>query len=245
MVTKTSRKGPPKALAGRIKQLVDDFAQGRVRGAAELWGIQRLTLQRLIKGQVLNPRGRVLERIAEACGTSVGWLRTGEGAPPTPPSPTDLLMTPWHGRWRRVVEELGLSAEVRDRVVALPGLMSRVFYVLVLAGHPEGQPIRGMEIARRAEEFEYRAWVALLTGLVDTYGVNRVREKLEGERQWLDLQFNPVAIWRYVQEKVDQRPSADPIRLEWEELFRLSAVASPGLPAQTPSLGDDRWQHPR
>ena len=70
-------------------------------------------------------------------------------------------MTPWHGRWRRLVEELGLSEEVTERVIALPGLMSRVFYVMVLSGHPVGKPIRGMEAARRAEEFEYRAWVAL------------------------------------------------------------------------------------
>jgi hypothetical protein len=239
MSTKSSRRRKPETLGSRVQRLVDEFAQGSVRGAAELWEIQRLTLLRLIKGQVRNPRGPVLERIAEACGTTVEWLRTGEGTPPIPPSPTELLMTPWHGRWRRLVEELELSEEVTERVTALPGLMSRVFYVMVLAGHPVGKGIRGMEGARRAEEFEYRAWVALLTGLVDTYGKDRVREKLEAERLWLDLQFNPVAIWRYVQEEVGQRPSADPVRLEWEELFRLSAVASPGLPAQTPSLGDD------
>ncbi len=148
-------------------------------------------------------------------------------------------MTPWHGRWRRLVEELGLSEEVAERVVALPGLMSRVFYVLVLAGHPVGKPIRGMEVARRAEEFEYRAWVALLTGLVDTYGKDRVREKLEAERLWLDLQFNPVAISRYVQDGVGQRPKADPVRQQWEEVFRLAHEGSPGLPVEAPSLAEE------
>lgn len=238
MSTKSSRRRETESLGGRIQRLVDEFAQGSVRGAAERWDIQRLTLLRLIKGQVRNPRGPVLELIAEACGTTVEWLRTGEGAPPTPPSPTELLMTPWHGRWRRLVEELELSEEVAERVSALPGLMSRVFYVMVLAGHPVGKEIRGMEAARRAEEFEYRAWVALLTGLVETYGKTRVREKLEAERLWLDLQFNPVAITRYVQEGVGQRSKADPDRQEWEEVFRLAHEGSPALPARAPSLGN-------
>lgn len=239
MVTTASRQAIPTTLAGRVKRLVDDFAQGSVRGAAELWEIQRLTLQRLIKGQVRNPRGQVLERIADACGTTVDWLRTGRGTPPTMPEPADLLKTPWQGRWRSLVDELGLSEEVRDRVVALPGVMSRVFYVLVLAGHPEGQPIRGMETARRAEEFEYRAWVALLTGLVDTYGKDRVRNKLEAERLWLDLQFNPVAISRYVQEEAAERPKYDPVRLQWEETLRLAHGGSPGVPVRSPSLATE------
>ncbi len=238
MVTKSSRRGTQATMGGRINWLVQEFAQGSVRGAAELWEIQRLTLQRLIKGQVRNPRGPVLELIAEACGTTVEWLRTGEGAPPTPPSPTELLMTPWHGRWRRLVEELELSEEVAERVSALPGLMSRVFYVLVLAGHPVGKGIRGMEVARRAEEFEYRAWVALLTGLVDTYGKDRVREKLEAERLWLDLQFNPVAAWRYVQERAAERTDKDPIKKEWEEAFRLSNEVSPAIDVRAKSLAE-------
>ncbi len=238
MVTKPSRRPPPNTMGGRINWLVDEFAQGSVRGAAELWEIQRLTLQRLIKGQVRNPRGPVLERIADACGTTVEWLRTGEGSPPITPDPAELLVTPWHGRWRRQVEELGLSEEVRDRVVALPGLMSRVFYVLVLAGHPEGKPIRGMETARRAEEFEYRAWVALLTGLVDAYGRERVREKLEAERLWLELQFNPVATWRYVQDGPGRRSQSELVEQQWAEVFRLAHEGSPGLSTQAPSLGD-------
>jgi hypothetical protein len=239
MSTKSSRRRKPESLASRVQRLVNDFAQGSVRGAAELWDIQRLTLLRLIKGQVRNPRGPVLEQIAEACGTDVEWLRTGKGAPPIPPSPTELLMTPWQGRWRRLVEELGLTEEVRERVVALPGLMTRVFYVMVLAGHPVGKPIRGMEVARRGEEFEYRAWVALLTGLVDTYGKDRVREKLEAERLWLDLQFNPVAVSRYVKDGVGQRSKSDPVRLQWEEDFRLAHEGSPWLPVQSPSLATE------
>jgi len=210
-----------------------------VRGAAEIWEIHRLTLQRLIKGQVRNPRGPVLEQIAEACGTTVEWLRTGEGTPPTPPSPTELLMTPWQGRWRRLVEELDLSEEVTERVAALPGLMNRVFYVLVLAGHPDGMPIRGMETARKAEEFEYRAWVVLLKGLVDTYGKDRVREKLEAERRWLDLQFNPVAISRFVQEAGPQGPGSDSDNRRWEAAFRLAREGSPGLAIQSSSLASD------
>lgn len=239
MVTNTSRRSPPKAMGDRINWLVKEFAQGSVRGAAELWEIQRLTLQRLIKGQVRNPRGPVLKRIAEACGTSVEWLRTGEGAPPTLPSPTELLMTPWHGRWRRLVEELELADEVAERVSALPGLMSRVFSVLVLAGHPVGKRIRGMETARRAEEFEYRAWVALLAGLVDTYGKERVREKLEAERLSLELQFNPVAISRYVQDGVGQRSKTDPVRMQWEETLRHSHEMAPKLPSQGRSLAQE------
>ena len=236
MSTKSSRRRKPETLALRVQRLVDEFAQGSVRGAAELWDIQRLTLLRLIKGEVRNPRGPVLERIAEACGTTVDWLRTGQGSLPKTPAPAELLMTPWQGRWRRLVEELGLSAEVTERVAALPGLMNRVFYVLVLAGHPEGKPIRGIEVARRAEEFEYRAWVALLTGLVHIYGRDRVREKLEAERLWLDLQFNPVAISRYVQDGMGRRSATDPVKQQWEEAFRLAHEGSPGLPVQAPSL---------
>ena len=93
-----------------------------------------------------------------------------------------------------------------------------------------------MDAARRAEEFEYRAWVALLTGLVDTYGKDRVRAKLEAERLWLDLQFNPVVVWRYAQQGVSQRPANDPVRQEWEEALRLAHEIVPRLPVQTPSL---------
>lgn len=236
MVTASSRRGTLRTIGDRIAWLVEQFAQGSVRGAAELWEIQRLTLQRLIKGQVRNPRGLVFERIAEACGTTVGWLRTGKGPAPTTPAPAELLMTPWHRRWRRQVEELGLSEAVRERVVALPGLMRRVFYVMVLRGHPVGAPIGGMDAARRAEEFEYRAWVALITGLIETYGRERVRAKLEAERLWLDLQFNPVAISRYIQDGVAQRPESDPVRRQWSEVLHRSHEIAPELPTQAPSL---------
>lgn len=236
MSTKSSSRRKSETLASRIQRLVDEFAQGSVRGAAELWDIQRLTLLRLIKGQVRNPRGAVLERIAEACGTGVDWLRTGEGSPPTPPAPTELLVTPWHGRWRRLVEELELSEEVTERVTALPGLMNRVFYALVLAAHPVGKPIRGMKAVRKAEEFEYRGWVALLTGLVDTYGKDRVRAKLEAERLWLDLQFNPVAISRYMQDGMGTRLVEDPVSQKWADVLRIAHEGSPGLPVRSGSL---------
>ena len=52
MSTKSSSRRKSATLASRVQGLVDDFAQGSVRGAAELWDIQRLTLLRLIKGQV-------------------------------------------------------------------------------------------------------------------------------------------------------------------------------------------------
>jgi hypothetical protein len=93
-----------------------------------------------------------------------------------------------------------------------------------------------MDAFRRAEEFEYRAWVALLTGLVDTYGKERVRAKWEAERLWLDLQFNPVAVWRYTQQGVLQRPENDPVRQEWDEALRLAHEIVPKLHVQAPSL---------
>jgi hypothetical protein len=116
--------------------------------------------------------------------------------------------------------------------------MNRVFQVFVLEGHPIGAPIRGMEVVRRAEEFEYRAWVALLTGLIEAYGRERVRAKLEAERLWLDLQFNPVAVWRYTQQGVLQRLENDPVRQEWDEALRLAHEIAPKLPVQAPSLAD-------
>jgi hypothetical protein len=239
MSTKASRQTTPKTLRRRVSWLVDQFAQGSVRAAAELWGVQRLTLLRLMKGQVRSPRGRVLDQIAESCGTTVDWLRTGKGSPPTPPGPEAFLSTPWRGRWRKLVEGLDLSDSVAARVVALPGLMTRIFQVFVLEGHPLGAPIRGMEVVRRAEEFEYRAWVALVTGMIETYGRERVRAKLEAERLWLDLQFNPVAIWRYMQEDVLQHPEDDPVKQEWNEVLRLAHEIFPRLPIQAPSLAAD------
>lgn len=236
MSTQASRQPRPRTLGRRVEWLVGQFVQGSVRAAAELWGVQRLTLLRLMKGQTRSPRGKVLHQIAEACGTTVDWLQTGKGTPPELPGPEAFLSTPWRGRWRKLVEGLDLSAEVAARVTALPGLMNRVFHVLVLQGHPLGAPIRGMEIVRRAEEFEYRAWVALLTGLVETYGRERVRAKLDAERLWLDLQFNPVAVWRYMQDDVPQRPEDDAVRQEWTEALRLAHEIFPKLPVQTPSL---------
>ncbi len=239
MSTHASRQARPRTLGRRIHWLVDQFAQGSVRAAAELWGVQRLTLLRLMKGQTRYPRGRVLDKIADACGTTVDWLRTGKGTPPVPPGPEAFLATPWRGRWRRLVEQLDLSGDVTARVTALPGLMSRVFHVLVLEGHPLGAPIRGMEVVRRAEEFEYRAWVALVTGMVETYGRERVRAKLEAERLWLDLQFNPVAIWRYDQDRVPQRPETDRVRQQWEEVLRFAHEISPRLPVKAASIAAD------
>lgn len=207
-----------------------------MRAAAELWGVQRLTLLRLTKGQVRSPRGRVLDQIAEACGASVDWLRTGKGSPPLPPGPEAFAFTPWRIRWRKLLDSLELSDTVTARLEALPGLMNRVFQVLVLEGHPLGVPIRGMEVVRRAEEFEYRAWVALVTGMIQAYGRERVRAKLEAERLWLDLQFNPVAVWRYAQEGVGQRAEDDPIRQAWNDVFRLAHEISARLPVAAPSL---------
>ena len=236
MSTSGSRRASPKPLARRVQWLVDQFAQGSVRAAAELWGVQRLTLLRLTKGQVRSPRGRVLDQIAEACGASVDWLRTGKGAAPPPPGPEAFAFTPWRIRWRKLLDSLELSDTVTARLEALPGLMNRVFQVLVLEGHPLGVPIRGMEGVRRAEEFEYRAWVALLTGMIEAYGKERVRAKLGAEQLWLGLQFNPVAVWRYAQEGVLQRPKDDPIRREWDEVLRLAHEIFPRLPVAAPSL---------
>jgi hypothetical protein len=239
MSTRTSRQSPPRTLGRRVQWLVDQFAQGSVRAAAELWGIQRLTLLRMMKGQTHSPRGRVLDQIAEGCGTTVDWLRTGKGPPPLPPGPEAFLSTPWRGRWRKLVEGLDLPDPITARVVALPGLMNRVFQVFVLEGHPLGAPIRGMGVVRRAEEFEYRAWVALVTGMIQTYGRERVRAKLEAEGLWLDLQFNPVAIWRYMQEGVVHRSEDDPVKQEWNEALRLAHEIHPRLPIQTRSLAAD------
>ncbi len=85
----------------------------------------------------------------------------------------------------------------------------------------------------------YRAWVALVKGMAETYGRERVRAKLEAERPWLDLQFNPVAIWRYAQEGVPQRSETDPVRQQWEEVLWLAHEIFPRLPVQAPSLAAD------
>ena len=74
---------------------------------------------------------------------------------------------------------------------------------------------------------------------VETYGRERVRAKLEAERLWLDLQFNPVAIWRYMQEDVLQRPEDDPVKQEWNEVLRLAHEISPRLPVKAPSIAAD------
>jgi hypothetical protein len=73
-----------------------------------------------------------------------------------------------------------------------------------------GAPIRGLEPLRRTEELEFRGWVALLTGLLETYGRERVRANLEAERLWLELQFTPVAVWRDTQDRVPDLPQEDP-----------------------------------
>jgi hypothetical protein len=51
-----------------------------------------------------------------------------------PAGPEAFLSTPRRGRWRNLVDGLGLSEEVAARLTALPGLMNRVFHVLVLEG---------------------------------------------------------------------------------------------------------------
>jgi transcriptional regulator with XRE-family HTH domain len=85
---------------------VRDLARRVTAAAPSVRGASYGGIRLLLEGKIQNPRGEILEAIADVLGVSLGWLVDGEGASPMRgPAPTvdvDAVLE----RIDRIMEEL-------------------------------------------------------------------------------------------------------------------------------------------
>jgi hypothetical protein len=154
----------------------------------------------MVDGSVKRPGAEALLRIATRHGTTVEWLLTGEGGPdPIDEKPFPVVE---RERWDSVVGELGLPPDTERAVQLLPGAIQIAYQVLCWDGiEPPGR--RGVLTGAQeafdgmweGQGLEYMAWERLLRGLIDAYGKDAVREKLQGELPLVQLGFQGFATW--------------------------------------------------
>ncbi len=185
-------RGNATPLGKRIRTLIRQF-YGSQRLAARAWGTTRATIDRILTGEVEEPRGDLLVRIARACGTSTDWLLMGEGSPPK--LPHDPLPSQVQEQWQEMVEGLGVDDATRDALLLLPGRVRRAFAQLLvwdpITRHDETPfTARQLTARRQAEDRETQAWIDLLKLVLDRYGAAETRRVLQHNRTLLGIGFN-------------------------------------------------------
>lgn len=157
-------------LKDRIRVLVDRYWGGSVYGAARDLGIPQQTLQRIVTGETLNPRVRVLERIAAGCDTTVDWLLTGKGPEPPEADSEGGQLTGSRIRLRSVLDRLGAAGDLRLHLMALA---YAPFRAAMLVG------VGSAEATSKATEASAEAWANLLDSAIKQSGEKVVRQAFE------------------------------------------------------------------
>ena len=59
----------------RLREVIDALFDGNVKAAAAAAGVAQPTLHKIVSGDVAESKGSTIERLADAYGIPVGWLR--------------------------------------------------------------------------------------------------------------------------------------------------------------------------
>lgn len=210
-------------LRNRVQGLVDQHFGGSEKRAGKAWGVNQSTVNRFLSGKTSRPGVDFAQKIGRYHKVGLGWLIEGEGnAPALPEGPREE-----GDAWRRLVRSLALSSKTERAVLILPLTTNRAFgdltYMRGLRSLlAEGSYNIAPAVARgawHAARYEHLAWIHLLEGMLEAYGKDAVRSKLEAEWLALALGYQGLALNLYGAGKLSQ----DAIEAEFAE------YAQPGL----------------
>ena len=186
-------------LASRVQGLVDRYHGGSVNAAAAAIGVPQRSLARVAAGEVTSPRVAILEAIARYFGVSLDWLTSGVGETPPVASPIGEAGSAWL-QWRRLVVDLALPAVSREALWHLPLAATWAWRDLCAGKQEDGK--RSTELLAQVNEAETSLWLMLFRGLIESYGLERVRQALIDHPDWIRLGFNRLAMDLRAQGKI-------------------------------------------
>ncbi len=191
-------------LADRVRHLIT-ARHASVNSAARVLGLPQRTLADVVSGKVKNPRADLVKRIAEFHGVTTDWLISGEGE--LPPLDPDLMHFPVEaaGKWDELIGGLGLSLEAEEIIGGAPyafgDTIAQLPFVLERDDHEAVAKIR------KARYFGYAAWIALVSSLIDLWGKDVVRERLNHPaivawfKQHYGREYLKANIWQAVEKE--------------------------------------------
>jgi transcriptional regulator with XRE-family HTH domain len=178
-------------IGSRLRRLIDAAHDGSVNRAASMTGLSHVTLGRIVKGQVTNPRAEALSRIAAAYQTTIDWLLHGKGAEPEILSGAivsdeaerleaiesgDVARkpTPRAIEYLLMMARLELSNEASAVLRSLPTQVSHAVIAL-----PFPISVSQVAILDEAREAAYEAWRKLFAAVIASVGQEAFREIVE------------------------------------------------------------------
>jgi hypothetical protein len=197
-----SRASPPSpTTAGRLQWLVDRLQGGKTSVAALAWSVDRPTLSRVLSGKVRKPRGDFLYQIAQASGTTVEWLLTGEGDPPA--LPTEVPPSAVVLKALALADHLAIPAQSREMLTQFwGGFVTAARVVTKVEGGETCEPSSDViYMARKADEAVARAWARFLAGFAAAYPIDRAQALFANVGTWqaILIAMNPT-VTRFVTE---------------------------------------------
>lgn len=167
-----------KRVTGLIKR------HGSVNACAKAIGIPQSTLDRIARGERGLPRTETLQLIAEFFDTSVDWLITGQGRPPSESHSWNIIPQAEAKLWDKLIRSLSASPELLSALASLPKAAMNATFNLPLAliresgeDYERNEP----ELRRRYRDaiaHEYLAWIGLLETWLEVFGKERTLKVL-------------------------------------------------------------------
>jgi hypothetical protein len=194
-------------LGDRVRRMIDRVYKGNVLRAAQDIGIGQPTLRAIVKGEVKHPRSNIVEKVARGLHCSTDWLLLGTGPDPLEQPLPDRAILPgadapkartflagyshnagsW--AWRHVLQRLELSDDAYYAWLLVPmaqiseGTLGLVDIDVFLVGPEHNQKLAAFRHAHEgAYEFAHMAWAVQVDSIVQTFGADAVRSRMEKMR---------------------------------------------------------------